>query len=168
MGTKNGTADIYTHERPSFRERVMALAGSSTYREPVEGRSTGPASIPTVHLVAAALAFGRRGPSDIGPDMACDLATDRMGHAVRITRELRIAMGRDRSRIVKRAAPWLQVIAESGYRVAMGAPVLLCPDGLDADDYALLVAAAEKILLRAADEAVGEAERAQGWGRRVA
>lgn len=160
--------DTYTHERPAFRERVMALAGASTYREPVEGRGSETTRIPAVHLVAAALSYGRRGPADIGPDMACDLATDRMGHAVRVTRGLRIAMGHDRSRIVKRAAPWLQVIAESGYQVAMGRSCLPCPEGLDVDDYALLVAAAEKILLRAADEAVSHAERAQGWGRRVA
>ncbi|MGY3265824.1 hypothetical protein [Lysobacter sp. HA35] len=167
MGTKT-QSDTHTYERPAFRERVMALAGSSTWREPVEGRGTDTRRIPTVHLVAAALAFGRRGPTDIGPDMACDLATDRIGHAVRITRELRIAMGRDRSRIVRRAAPWLQVIADSGYRVAMGLQCLPCPEDLDPDDYALLVAAAERILLRAADEAVSNAERAQGWRREVA
>lgn len=160
--------DTYTHDRPAFRERVMALAGASTWREPVEGRSTAQAPIPAVHLVAAALAYGRRGREDIGPDIACDLATGRMGHAVRVTRGLRIAIGRDRSRIVHRNRHWLQVIAESGYRVAMGDRVLPCPEGMDVNEYCVLVEAARRILLQVADEAVSEAERAQGWRRRVA
>lgn len=169
MGTKRDQAaaqrDTYTHDRATFAERVMALAGGSTWREPVEGRGSDTGRVPTVHLVAAALAYGRRGREDIGPDIACDLATGRMGHAVRVTRGLRVAMGRDRSRLVRRNVRWLQTVAECGYMLAMGQRVLPCPDGMDVDEYTLLAEAARRILLRTADEAVAEAERAQGLRR---
>jgi len=167
MGSKQTAcaAETFTHERADFRERVMTLAGCSTWREPVEGRGSDTRRVPTVHLVAAALAFGRRGPDDIGPDIACDLATGRAGHAVRVARGLRIAMGKDRSRLVHRNRHWLQVVADSGYMVAMGQRILPCPEGMDVDDYCVLVEAARRILLRAADESLAEAERAQGWGK---
>lgn len=161
-------AETYTHERASFRERVMALAGGGSWREPVEGRSSAQAPIPAVHLIAAALSYGRRGRDDIGPDIACDLATGRMGHAVRVTRGLRIAMGADRSRLVQRNRCWLNVVAQSGYAVAMGQGCLPCPEGMDVDEFTLLTEAARRILLRAADEAVSSAERARFAGRRVA
>lgn len=173
MGSRTGQgarAEVFTHERADFRERAMSLAGGGSWREPVEGRATNHCPTPAVHLIAAALAYGRRGPDDIGPDIACDLATGRMGHAVRVTRGLRIAMARDRSRIVHRNRQWLQAVAESGYMVAMGQRILPCPEDMDVDEFTLLTEAARRILLRTADEALSAAERAR-WAkgeRRVA
>lgn len=63
------SADIYSNQKASFRERIAKLAGGTTYREPMGGRSTDPNRM-TDQDVAAALAYARQGPDDIGPDIA--------------------------------------------------------------------------------------------------
>lgn len=66
-----------THEPRSpipFRERVAALAGHTTWREPAG--ELGPRDID----IAGALSFGRSGPGDIGPDIAFDMATGHPAH----------------------------------------------------------------------------------------
>lgn len=61
---------LWSSDRPEFTERIAKLAGSTTYRVPVEGRGTKFDQLPDAHAIATALAFARRGPQDIGPDVA--------------------------------------------------------------------------------------------------
>ena len=61
---------LYSSDRPEFAERVARLAGQTTYRVPTEGRGTRMEQLPDAHAIAAALAFARQGPDDIGPDVA--------------------------------------------------------------------------------------------------
>lgn len=61
---------LWTDERPEFIERVAKLAGDTTYRTPSGGRGTKQDQLPDAHAIAAALAFGRNGPLDVGPDVA--------------------------------------------------------------------------------------------------
>lgn len=61
---------LWSSDRPDFVERVAKLAGQTTYRVPVGGRSTSSDHLPDAHAIASALAFARRGPEDIGPDVA--------------------------------------------------------------------------------------------------
>jgi hypothetical protein len=62
--------DTWGNGRPEFVERIAKLAGGTTYRAPMEGGGTKEAQLPDVHAIAAALAFARRGPDDVGPDVA--------------------------------------------------------------------------------------------------
>jgi hypothetical protein len=149
----------FTHDRPTFRERVMALAGHSTWREPVGGHSTTMRQIPTDHLVAAALSFGRRGANDIGPDIAFDMATGRMGHKARVCEALGRAMAADRSRMVQRNRPVIGVIAWAAYCAVLGLPAVPRPQCVHEGDWGDLVAAGALILERLAEDALALAGR---------
>lgn len=72
------------HSAIPFRERVMALAGHTTFREPAGGRSTEQKPIPGDHMIAAALSFGRTSHEDVGPDIAFDMATSSPSHQRRV------------------------------------------------------------------------------------
>ncbi|QQP96526.1 hypothetical protein [Lysobacter enzymogenes] len=144
--------------RPSFRERVYALAGHSTWREPAQG-SSAQRPIPTDHLIAAALAFGRDGKDDIGPDIAFDMATGRMGHHQRVCAALGAALAGARSRVVARNRPYIAVAAWAGYCAVLGQGVPPRPDGCNEQDWGDLVAAAALSLERMAEDALARAGR---------
>ena len=61
---------LWSTERADFVERVAKLAGGTTYRTPGAGRGTDLKALPDEHAIAAALAYARQGPNDIGPDVA--------------------------------------------------------------------------------------------------
>ncbi|MCM2311379.1 MAG: hypothetical protein NDI84_08250 [Steroidobacteraceae bacterium] len=152
-----------THEPrspPTFRERVQALAGKSTFREPSgPGSTDARRAIPADHMVAAALSFGRRNADDIGPDIAFDMATGRMGHHIRVCSALGSALGRDRSVLVRRNRPYIAVVAYAGYLEAIGMRAPVKPEGMRDDDWEALVGAAVLILERLAEDAVALAGR---------
>jgi len=152
-----------THEagsRPTFRERVAALAGHSTFREPSQpGSVDARRTIPTDHLIAAALSFGRRGSDDIGPDIAYDMATGRMGHHRRVCLALGQALATERSRIVQRNRPYIAVVAWAGYSAVVGLGQVPRPDGCAQEDWDVLVPAAALILERLAEDALSLASR---------
>jgi len=156
--------DTFTYDRPGFEERLARLCGESTYRMPVEGRATTSRPIPAAHLLAAALAYGRRhnDPTDIGPDVAYDIVTQGSGHAVKCCRVLAEAMRQDRGRMARRCRPWLRIVAWAAYaNVTTGAaPGPLWPREMGESDFITLVEAARRILWALADDAIVRAERA--------
>lgn len=99
-------------DRPEFVERVAKLAGGTTYRVPVEGRGTKVAQLPDAHAIAAALAFARRGPDDIGPDIAYCWVLRTDAYRERVTRKLSVALrchelrGADAHRLLASQAAW--------------------------------------------------------------
>jgi hypothetical protein len=146
--------------RPTFRERVAALAGHSTFREPAApGAVNAQRQIPTDHLIAAALSFGRTGPNDIGPDIAYDMATGRMGHHRRVCLALGQALASERSRVVTRNRPYIAVVAWAGYSAVVGLGTVPRPDGCAQEDWDVLVPAAALILERLAEDALSLAAR---------
>lgn len=68
--TERTPAKLWSTDRPEFAERIAKLGGTSTFREPWGGSSGTADRMPDAHAVAAALAFARQGPEDIGPDVA--------------------------------------------------------------------------------------------------
>lgn len=146
--------------RPTFRERVHALAGHSTWREPSQpGSVDARRTIPTDHLIAAALSFGRRGPDDIGPDIAYDIATGRMGHHRSVCLTLGRVLAADRSRLVQRNKPFVAVVAWAAYSNLVGLGQVPRPDGCIEDEWKDLVAAACLVLERLAEDALALASR---------
>lgn len=153
------THTFEANSRPTFRERVYALAGHSTWREPTGAGTSHLRSIPADHLVAAALSFGRRSPSDIGPDIAMDIATGRAGNYARVCEALGRALGADRSVLVRRHRPYVAVIAMAAYNAVMGRVQPPKPHDVDADDWNDLVAAGAYVLETMAEDALALAAR---------
>lgn len=147
------------NSRPSFRERVFALAGHSTWREPTGGGTSHLRAIPADHIIAAALSFGRRDAKDIGPDIAMDMATGRAGHYRPICEALGKALAGDRSVLVKRHRAHIGVVAWAAYQAVMGRPQPPMPDGVRADDWNDLVAAGAYILETLAEDSLALAAR---------
>lgn len=158
-----------THEArsvPTFRERVHALAGHGTWREPSGGHSSEQRQIPTDHLISAALSFGRRNPRDIGPDIAIDMATGRPGHYLRVCewlgRELRDGRPAkaDRSSPYRRSRAWVGHVSVTAYNaIVRGYSVPPAPDGCREDDWTELVLFACLLLEYAAEDALALAAR---------
>jgi len=153
------------HSRPTFRERVLALAGHGTFREPASGSSE-QRQIPADHLIAAALSFGRRNPRDVGPDMAVDMATGRPANYLKCCEWAGRAIAGDRGAPARRAKPWAAHVAVSAYNALVrGYSVPPAPEGCRDDDWAELVLFACLLLEYAAEDALALAGRRH---RRVA
>lgn len=153
-----------THEArsvPTFRERVHALAGHGTWREPSGGHSSEAKQIPTDHLIAAALSFGRRNPRDIGPDIAADIATGRPANYLRVCEWAgrRLVGDRD-TRAVRRNRAHLGHATMAAYNAMVrGYSVPLPPDGVTEDDWAQLVLGVCLMLEHEAEDALALAAR---------
>lgn len=150
--------DHFDRSRSPFRERVQALAGHPTFREPAAG-STEQRTVPTDHMIAAALSFGRRDRDDIGPDIAIDMATGRRQHALRVCEALGRALASDRSALVKRMRPFIAIVAADAYGLLVDGRRYPVPDGAIREDWDTLVSAACLILERLADDSLALAAR---------
>lgn len=161
------TTDTFNHGDPrTFWERLARLGGESTYRTPTEGRSTRSAHVPPAHQLAAALAYARQSPADVGPDIAYDVACRTTTYARRVGNAVAEAMCADRARAARRCRPWMRIIVWAAYlRVAKDEDYArLRPAEVSQDDWDLLTEGAERILLALAEQAVSRAERAY-WAR---
>jgi hypothetical protein len=147
------------NSRPSFRERVYALAGHTTWREPTGAGTSHLRAIPADHMVAAALSFGRRNPQDVGPDIAMDIATGLPGHRRPVCAALGKALAGDRSVLVRRNQGYIAHVALAAYWAVLGRPVPDAPDGIAAEDWGDLVAAGALVLERLAEDALALAGR---------
>jgi hypothetical protein len=149
----------FTNDKPTFRERVFALAGHSTWREPTGGGTSHLRAIPADHMIAAALSFGRRNPKDVGPDIAMDMATGLAGHRRPVCAALGKAMAGDRSVLVRRNQGYIAHVALAAYWLVMGQGLREAPDGIADDDWKDLVAAGALILETLAEDALALAAR---------
>lgn len=145
---------------PTFRERVYALAGHSTWRGPSDGVRGEQKAIPADHLVVAALAFGRMGQNDIGPDIAFDIATGRSGHQRKVCLWLGAELARERSGPGKRLRPWAAHYATWAYNAMVhGWQFPLAPEGVADKDHGEVALFACLMLERAAEDALALAAR---------
>jgi hypothetical protein len=149
----------FDNSRPSFRERVFALAGHGTWREPTGGGTTHLRSIPSDHIIAAALSFGRRDRNDIGPDIAIDMATGLAGHYGKVCHALGKALAGDRSALVKRNRGYIGHVAMASYSVVLGRACPGAPEGVSDSDWGDLVAAGAHVLEQLAEDALSLAAR---------
>lgn len=155
--------DTFNHSDPrTFWERLGRLTGESTYRMPVEGRSSRSAQVPVAHTLATALAFGRQGKDDVGPDIAYDIACQTTAYANRVCRAVADAMCRDRNRAARRCRPYMRIIVWAAYLRVTRDEVYgrLRPAEVSEADWDLLTEGAARILWALAEQAVAEAERA--------
>lgn len=147
--------------RAPFRERVMALAGRGGYREPGMGGGDRP-TVPPDHMVAAALSFGRRGPDDVGPDVAIALATGRISEAqtLRALRWLGGLLASERKGATGRVRPWAGHVALCAWNAAIkGWQVPPAPEGVAESDWGEAVLFACLLIEQAAEDALALAAR---------
>lgn len=143
-------------------ERLTSLAGKSTYRVPVGGRSTKLSVLSGDQELAAALGMARRrdDPLDIGPDAAFDIATRSSRHMVRVVQALALSLGSSRDhRAIRRSRPWLRIIAGDAYLRLIYGQRYAMPDGIRQDDWDCLTEAAYRVLTTMAEDAVDRAQR---------
>lgn len=159
-----GAAAVHEQaSRPDFRERVMALVGSSTWREPIGGRATDGDHTPSAHAIAAALAMARQGPGDLGPDIviACALGND--WKRALIVRELANALAHRHNyrnhRALRRNYQHIGAIAAAAYDLAVHHQHRARLPRISPDDWDTLVAAGAQALLATGDATLAEAEK---------
>ncbi len=160
------TDTFEANSRPSFRERVLALAGHTTWREPTGAGTSHLRAIPSDHLIAAALSFGRAGPRDFGPDVAIDIATGVAGHWQPVCERLGALLASADERACRRVAPYAAHAAVAAYNaVVRGWMVPEPPGKLRRDDWGQVVVFGCLLLERSAEDALQRAARKH---RRVA
>lgn len=92
------------------------MAGGTTYREPMEGHATDGGTLPDAHAIASALAFARRGPEDIGPDVAYCLVLQSDAYRAKVTRLLAEALGKHMDgRELRHARPYVMPAVMSAW-----------------------------------------------------
>lgn len=163
MSTQSSPAMAPTyeaHSAPTFRERVFMLAGRSTWRQPSDGARGEQRPIPSDHLVAAALSFGRLGKNDIGPDIAFDMALQREGHKRQVVLWLGGQLAAERSGACKRLRSWAAHYAVWGYNAMVhGWQIPPAPERVADKDHGQVALFACLLLERAAEDALALAGR---------
>lgn len=153
---------LWSNDRPEFTERVAKLAGATTYREPVGGYGTKSEHLPDAHAIAAALSFARRGPDDIGPDVAYCWVLQTDAYREKVTRKLCIAMhchelrGTAKHRLTAAQAAWESMIHNRTGQTR--------PADLAELPWSKLLLAAVGTMYTSAWDTLADAERAYGKG----
>ena len=156
-----------THEvwsPPTFQERVAALVGGTTFRQPAGSRGTGQDHMPAAHAVAAALAFVKRGANDIGTDVAVAIALGTDAKRGLIIAALAQAMKMDRHPLTRRNVKAMGYVANVAFDIVVHGRRRARLDRIAEADWDMLVPAACRILEALADAALAEAEGC--WRRR--
>lgn len=158
----------FTSDRPSILERLGRLAGVTAYRVPVEGKGTTWQPIPWEHSLCIALGMARTSdPTDVGPDVAFDMATQSSRHQRRVCEVLTAALAEARDhRAIRRSRPYLAAAAWVAYTRLVYGTQGPRPDGVKPEDWEVLVDVAERILATMADQAVWRVGRALSTGRK--
>lgn len=149
---------LWSSDRPEFTERIAKLAGGTTYRVPTEGKGTKFDQLPDAHAIAAALAFGRRGPQDIGPDVAYCWVLQSDAYRQKVIRKLAVQLRSHRTRTMQphrlAAADIAWEVMIHNRRVSARQPADLRPY-----DWDRLLLEAIGLLQASAWDALAEAER---------
>ena len=151
--------ELFTHEKANFRERIAKLAGGTTYREPMGGRSTDPHRM-TDQDVAAALAYARMGPDDMGPDIAFCIVCGSEWHRARIIKRLAESLNHAGGHWARKARAHLLTIADHSFRSVVWLERTARPEGCHPGAYGHLFLTGVIALQSLADEAIRRAERA--------
>lgn len=144
----------WTNDRPGFLERIAALAGGTTFRLPGKGGSA-VGAVPDAHAVAAALAYARQGPADIGPDVAYCWAVQTDAYRRKVVRLMVEALGTYEFRNVR--AYRLQAVEHAWDALIWGRTT---PRPVDAPSlYDVMVMVAGATMEAKAWDALAQAER---------
>lgn len=153
---------LWSTDRPEFVERVAALAGGTTYRLPVAGRGTKADQLPDAHAVAAALAYARTSPGDIGPDVAYCWALQTDVYRDRVLRQA-LAMLPGKGRSAKVEGELMQALGAAWDAMIWDRPTRR-PADIPERAWSVALLFGIKVLHESAWDAVAAAERAYRRG----
>lgn len=160
-------SDTYNHGEPlTIWERLSAIAGGTTYREPVGGHSTAQRAIPRVHELCAALGWAR--DPDDPFDCGADAAIDRVTSSGRNERKVADALvgwlaSQGHRRIIQRNKAYLRCVAWSAYLSAVLDMQAKKPPGISDADWLKLTREADSRLENLAESAVNLAAQFLRW-----
>lgn len=149
------------HSPPDFRERVAALVGGTTFREPLGGGGSRWDHMPAAHLVAAALGMARQAPDDIAPDIATAIALGSNHRRAVIIGKLAGALKSNHHRSARRLRKWMGLVANAAFDNLVHGVRRAPPASVDPEDWATMVAVGCRAMEALADSALWEAE--QKW-----
>ena len=156
--------DTYTAERAGFAERAGKLAGSTTYREPVAGRTNKADHMPDAHAIAAAFAFAKQHRHDIRPDIAVAVNT---GCQLR-KKEVVTALAASILTLMQKAGEAeikaIIHVSEDCFLRAIGMKGIGKPKNMEAKAFDALSRLGDSIILSASSEGTSMAARAY-YGR---
>lgn len=154
-------SETYTHERASFVERIQRLAGTSTWREPMQGSGTTGDSMPDAHALAAAMAWTGKDGLGIGHRVAYAIYLGSLHWQDEIVRAVAEQLQSLEARMRRRdgKAPISRFAAIAAYlSVCRGVET---PKPAESDStWFLLVRVGERWMLSQAEEALDVAEAA--------
>lgn len=152
--------EAFSYERATFAERAARLAGKTTFREPVGGVSTNHDHMPDEHAIAAAFAYARKHPRDVGPDIAVAIITGSTAHADKIVKELAAALLAGLGHRARGKVKAILQVSAGCYLRAVTGKGSGKPDDLDARQYQIASTLGDSVLWREAEEALFRAELA--------
>ena len=144
----------------SLWERLARLSGTTTYRQPMEGRATRTPHLPPEHELCVALGWARSriDPNDIGPDLVFDMATGSGRHMVKVVQALANALdpgpGKRGHPAATRCRPWLRVIAADAYARVVYGQRFEKPEAMTDDDWIYLTEGAHRVLVTMGNDAI--------------
>lgn len=145
--------------RPDFAERVGKLAGQISGWQLTPGAGRGIANVPDAHAIAMALAFARRGPRDIGPEIVAAIYCGFDGWRPRIVAELASALLQT-SRLAQQHERHILAISRSAYESALHGIHYKPPKGCHPASYRAIQRDASAILWGAANNTLSAAAHA--------
>lgn len=157
------TDETFNHgDRCGFVERLGALSGKTTYREP-GGAGHQPfvaTSISPDNAMVLALAMARRNEKDVGPDIAYSVGTGIPHHRQRVVEWLADKLLRGTGPTGRKAERQLLAISGQAYDLVIGQRDKVIPPKGAVVSFTLLVNVGAGWLWVAMESAVERAERA--------
>ena len=145
--------------RPDFAERLGKLCGQIAGWQLTPGSGSGTAHLPDANALAMALAFARRGPRDIGPEIVVAIYTGFDGWRPRIVAELASALLQT-SKLAQRHEAHILAISRCAYESALRGVQFKPPKGCHPGSYRALHREASAVLWNAANNTLSHAARA--------
>lgn len=145
--------------RSSYAERLAKLGGQIAGLGLTPGTHSGTAELHDAHALAMSLAFARRGPRDIGPEIVVALYCGFDGWRPRIVAELASALLQT-SKLAQRHEAHIVAISRCAYESAVFGSQFKPPKGCHPGPYRALLRDATAVLWNAANNTLSHAARA--------
>jgi hypothetical protein len=157
------TTETFNHaDRCGFIERLGALSGKTTYREPGGGghQPFVATSISSDNAMVLALSFARRNPRDIGPEVAYSVGTGQPHQRQRVVDWLADKLRRGTGKYGRNAERQLTLISAQAYELVIGQRSVMRLPAYPVAEFEVLVNIGAGWLWMAMEAAVERAERA--------
>jgi hypothetical protein len=157
------TTETFNHaDRCGFIERLGALSGKTTYREPGGGghQPHVSGSLTNDNAMVLALAMAKRNPRDVGPDVAYSVGTGNPYNRQRVVEWLADKLHRGTGHHGRKAEKQLLAISAQAYDLVIGGRLKIIAPRAAVAEFEVLANIGAGWLWMAMEDAVERAERA--------